>query len=631
MLAKQGTFVERKLAAILAADVAGYSRLMEQDEAGTFERLKVHRTELVEPAIAAHRGAIFKLMGDGLLAEFASVVDAVECAVDIQRGMAERNAGLPEDQRIDVRIGVNLGELIVEGTDRHGEGVNIAARLEQLADPSGICVSGKVANEVGKKLAFGFEPMGAQKVKNILEPIPAYRVKLDGVKAPAKRKPAEPAPANWARPLAAALLLLAGLVTAGWYGFVRSAPTRVAGVHVPSIAVLPFDDLSPDKSLSYLGDGMSEDIITMLSRFPDLSVIARNSSFVYKGKPVDIRQVGRDLNVDYALEGSVREDADQIRITAQLIDTQTGKHVWAERYDKVGKDPLALQDEVTGKIVGAMTGEKGQVKQGEYHEAWGKDAANLGEYDYYLRGHDIFINAKSRQDNDRAGRVWEEGLAKYPDSNLLKVKLGWYHMKAGWRWWSDDVAAEFRKAGELSRAVLAANNLSPQVKRLAHWLFAQVLTTEGDFDRAVTEADAAMALAPYDSSLIADLSSVLIASGKPDKALEWIDLATTRDPGSARDMAYNRGLALRVLGKYADSIAAFKQADYPDSDTRIHLAIALVRLGRIDEARAEVRAYLGKNDPKFTGGAWRTAWFYSDPSILDREVADLATAGLPEK
>ena len=241
------------------------------------------------------------------------------------------------------------------------------------------------------------------------------------------------------------------------------------------------------------------------------------------------------------------------------------------------------------------------------------------------------MNANSREDNDRAGRIWEEGLAKYPDSNLLKVKLGWYHMKAGWRWWSDDVPAEFRKAGELSRAVLAANNLSPQVKRLAHWLFAQVLTTEGDFDRAATEADAAIALAPYDSSLIADLSSVLIACGKPDKALEWIDAATIRDPGSARDMNYNRGLALRILGKYEDSIAAFKQANYPDADTRIHLAIALVRLGRIDEATAEVRAYLGKNDPKFTGGAWRTAWFYSDPAIVDREVADLATAGLPEK
>jgi adenylate cyclase len=629
-LAKKGTFMERKLAAILAADVAGYSRLMELDEAGTFERLKTRRIELVEPAMAAHRGSIFKLMGDGLLAEFASVVDAVECAVDIQRGMAERNAGLPEDQRIDVRIGVNLGEVIVEGSDRHGEGVNIAARLQQLADPGGVCVSGKVANEVEKKLAFGFEPMGSQRVKNISEPIPVYRIRLNGANTPAKRKPPKSALADWARPVAAALVLFAGLAAAGGYGLMRS-PSHLAGAHVPVIAVLPFDDMSPDKSLGYLGDGVSEDIITMLSRFPDLSVIARNSSFVYKGKPVDIRQVGRDLNVDYALEGSVRKDADQIRITAQLIDTQTGKHVWAERYDKAGRDPLALQDEVTAKIVGAMTGEKGQVKQGQYHEAWGKDAANLGEYDYYLRGHDIFMNANSKEDNDRAGRIWEEGLAKYPDSNLLKVKLGWYHMKAGWRWWSDDVAAEFRKAGELSRAVLAANNLSPQVKRLAHWLFAQVLTTEGDFDRAATEADAAIALAPYDSSLIGDLSTVAIASGKPDKALEWIDLVTTRDPGSARDMNYNRGLALRILGKYEDSIAAFRQSNYPDADTRIHLAIALVRLGRIDEARAEVTAYLKKNDPKFTGGAWRTAWFYSDPSIVDREVADLAKAGLPEK
>jgi adenylate cyclase len=304
--------------------------------------------------------------------------------------------------------------VIIEGTDRHGEGVNIAARLEQLADPGGICVSGKVANEVEKKLAFGFEPMGAQRVKNISEPIPVCRVKLDGVRGPAKRKPAQPVLANWARPLAAAMVLLAGLVAAGWYGFVRSPASRVADAHAPSIAVLPFDDLSPDKSLGYLGDGVSEDIITMLSRFPDLSVIARNSSFTYKGKPVDIRQVGRDLNVDYALEGSVRKEADQIRITAQLIDTQTGKHAWAERYDKTGKDPLALQDEVTAKIVGAMTGEKGQVKRSQYREAWGRDAADLGEYDYYLRGHDVFMNARSKEDNDRAGRIWEEGSRNIP-------------------------------------------------------------------------------------------------------------------------------------------------------------------------------------------------------------------------
>jgi adenylate cyclase len=622
--------MERKLAAILAADVVGYSRLMEQEEARTFERLKAHRIELVEPEIAAHHGCVFKLIGDGLLAEFGSVVDAVECAVDIQRGMGERNAGEPEDHRIDIRIGINLGELIVEGADRHGEGVNIAARLEQLADPGGICVSGKVANEVEKKLAFGFEPMGAQSVKNISEPILAYRVKLDGASAPAKRRPSKSAPANWARPVAAAMVLLASLGAVGWYGLMR-APSHVVAAHVPAIAVLPFDDLSPDKSLSYLGDGVSEDIITMLSRFPDLSVIARNSSFVYKGKPVDIRQIGRDLNVDYALEGSVRKDADQIRITAQLIDTQTGQHVWADRYDKAGKDPLALQDEVTGNIVGAMTGEKGQVKQGQYRVAWGKDVTDLGEYNYYLRGHDIFMSAASKADNDRAGRIWEEGLAKYPDSNLLKVKLGWYHMTATLNFWSDDGSADLRKAGEMVRSVLAKNNLSPQVKRLAHWLFAWVLASEGDFSRALNEADTAIALAPYDASLIANLSQLLMIAGRPEKGLEWTNFAREHDPNGLKQQNYNKGLALRLLGKYDDSIAAFRQSFYPDGDAPLHLAVALVRLGRIDEAKAEVKLMLKKNDPKFTQAKWREGWFYSDPSIVEAEVTDLAKAGLPER
>jgi adenylate cyclase len=267
--------MERKLAAILAADVVGYGRLMEQDEAKTFERLKAHRIELVEPAIAAHHGCVFKLMGDGLLAEFGSVVDAVECAVDVQRGMAERNAGAPEDQRIDLRIGVNLGEVIVEGADRHGEGVNIAARLQQLADAGGVCVSGKVAKEVEKKLAFAFEPMGEQRVKNINEPIPVYRVRFDGASVRSPRKSPKSALAHWARPVAAGIVLLVvGGAAAGLYGFMRPPGSHVVGTHVPSIAVLPFDDLSPDKSLGYLGDGVSEDIVAMLSRFPDLSVVA---------------------------------------------------------------------------------------------------------------------------------------------------------------------------------------------------------------------------------------------------------------------------------------------------------------------------------------------------------------------
>ena len=623
--------MERKLAAILAADVAGYSRLMELDEAGTFERLRTRRTELVEPAITAHRGLIFKLMGDGLLAEFGSVVDAVECAVEIQRGMAERNAGLPEDHRIDMRIGVNLGEVIVEGTDRHGEGVNIAARLEQLADPGAICVSGKVANEVEKKLAFGFESMGAQRVKNIAEPIPVYRVKLDGVSAPPRRKAANSRLPAWPRLIAAAMVLLAGLAAVGWYGFVRS-PSHTVAAHVPAIAVLPFDDLSPDKSLGYLGDGVSEDIITMLSRFPDLLVIARNSSFVYKGKPVDVRQIGRDLNADYALEGSVRKEGDQIRITAQLIDTTSGDHVWAERYDKTGKDPLSLQDEVTTKIVGAIAADAGMVKKAQYHAAWGKDTADLGEYDYYLRSHNIITTAGSREDIDRAGRLLEEGLAKYPDSNLIKIQLAWYHFVAGGFAWTDDIPAAFHKAGELTRSVLASDNLSPQVKRLAHWLFAWVLATEHDFGRALNEADTAVALAPYDGDVYGDLALLQITAGHLEKGMQWNDLARPRDPGGLKSQNYKKGLVLRLLGKYEDSIATFRQSTtYPDGDPPLHVAIALVRLGRIDEAKAEVRAFLVKTDPTYTGAKWRYGFYYSDPSIMDREVADLAKAGLPEK
>ena len=405
-------------------------------------------------------------------------------------------------------------------------------------------------------------------------------------------------------PITAAMVLMIGAVSAdGWHGFMRPPASRVAATHVQSIAVLPFDDLSPDRSLGYLGDGVSDDIITMLSRFPELSVVARNSSFVYKGKPVDVRQIGRDLDVGYALEGSVRKEADQIRVVAQLIDTQTGKHVWAERYDKAGTDPQALQDEVTGRIVDAIAADAGQIKRGQYHDAWGKDTAELGEYDYYLRGHDVFMNASSKADNDHAGEHLGRGAGKILISSLLKVKLGWYHFKAGWQWWSEDIPADFRKAGELARTVLAKEDLSPQVKRLAHWLFAKVLITESDFTRALNEADTAISLAPYDAGMIGDLANVPIVSGKPDKGLEWIGFAVTRDPKAAMDMNYKTGWALRLLGS-RELPAAFRQG-ITFGDAPLNRAIDLVRLGRMDEAKAQVKLMLEKNDPKFTQAKWR--------------------------
>ena len=285
---------------------------------------------------------------------------------------------------------------------------------------------------------------------------------------------------------------------------------------------------------------------------------------------------------------------------------------------------------MTTKIVGAMTGEKGQVKQGQYRETWGKDTADLGEYDYYLRGHDIYMNAKTKEEDDRAARIWEEGLAKYPGSSLIKVKLGFYHWTNGFNWWADDISAEFRKANEIGREVLAKDNLTPQVKRLAHWLLALALPFEREFSRAQDEANAAIAMAPYDAFAIGKLAVVPIMAGKPQKGLEQADFALAHDPNALKDLQYTRGWALRLIGKYEDSLAAFKQADMV-GDTPLNIAINLVRLGRVDEAKAQVKLMLEKNDPKFTQAKWREGYLYSDPSIVEAEVADLAKAGLPEK
>ena len=336
--------------------------------------------------------------------------------------MVERNTGLPPDRRIEFRVGVHLGEVVEEADgDLMGDGVNIAARLEGVCEPGAICLSEDAYRQVSGRLDMTVADLG---------PTPAqeHRTAGPGLFIGSRRTAPRRSPRSRQRSLVTRLRAAAhrrryrsprwprggGLV---WLHAV-AVPFRSA--HFPAIAVLPFDDLSPDKSLGYLGDGVSEDMIGMLSRFTDLSVIARNSSFVYKGKPVDIRQVGHDLNVDYALEGSVRRDADQIRVTAQLVDARTGDHVWAEHYDRAGNDPSALQNEATEKIVRAITGDLGVIKKAQYHDAWAKDTANLSEYDYYLRTHDLINTASSKEATDRAARTAEEGLAKYPDRMLSR-------------------------------------------------------------------------------------------------------------------------------------------------------------------------------------------------------------------
>jgi len=355
--------VERRLAAILAADVAGYSRLMGADEEGTHERLKALRRELVDPEIAEHKGRIVKTTGDGLLMEFPSVVEAVACAVAIQRRAGRRNAEIPTDQRIELRIGINLGDVIVEEGDIYGDGVNIAARLEALAEPGGICVSRVVRDQVRDKLAFGFEDMGEQQVKNIARPVRVHRVLLG-------EKPSSPEP-----------------------GAAASTQPLLALPDKPSIAVLPFANMSGDPEQEYFADGMVEEIITALSRIRWLFVIARNSTFTYKGQSLDIKQVGRELGVRYILEGSVRKAGGRVRITAQLIDALTGAHLWADRFDGSLEDVFDLQDQVAASVAGVI---EPTLQAAEAARSANRPTDDLTAYDLYLRAVATFFLRRKR-------------------------------------------------------------------------------------------------------------------------------------------------------------------------------------------------------------------------------------------
>jgi len=396
---------------------------------------------------------------------------------------------------------------------------------------------------------------------------------------------------------------------------------------VPSLAVLSFDDLSGHKTLGYLGDGVAEDIITALARFPDLAVVARGSSFAYKGKTVDLRQVGKELGVGYVLEGSVRKDGNNLRIVAQLIDTRRGEHVWAERFDRSGTDPWALQDEITSMIVSALTGEKGALKQAQYRNTWGKNATTLEEYDYYLRGHEQLMKYNN-EGIERSGEIWREGLAKFPSSPLLKVKLGWHHMVRAYAFISDDPKIDVGKAGELARQVLANEHLSPQVAMLANWLMSYVLVHERDFDNAIVAADKTIALAPYDMFVLSRLTMVLVQVGRSDQALQWASQVAARDPALGWSYNYGRGWAHLVLGRFAGAVDALTQTEF--NDAHLLLAIAYVRLGRLADAHAEV-AKMMKVNPAITVQAWRLGYSFRDPAILDCYSHALVQAGLPER
>jgi len=535
--------IERRLTAILAADVAGYSRLVEADEEGTLSQWKALWGTVIEPKIKEHRGRIARVIGDGILAEFASVIDAVRCAVEVQRSVAERNANAPQDKRIEFRVGINFGELIIEHGDFWGDGVNIAARLEALAHPGGICVSGRVQEDTQGKLEIAFEFMGEQNLKNIVRPVRVYRVRFDGV---TESTPALPLPSK------------------------------------PSIAVLPFQNMSGDPSEDYFADGVVEEITTALSRIRWLFVIARNSSFTYKGRMVDVKQVGRELGVRYALEGSVRKAANRVRVTAQLIDAVTGHHVWAERYDRELAAIFALQDEITERVVAAV---EPQLYAAEGIRAKRKPPESLDAWECVVRALSC-VNSRSQNDYAMARELLERAIEldpAYAQAYALFAYVMGLEVLYGWK--PREIA--------LARALEAAQKavVLDSDDAWAHFALGFVYGMTRRAEEAVVEHEKALALNPNFALAYTYQGSALAYLGRGEEALLKIDASERLSPRGLFQGVNNvcRAAAHFSAEQHRDAVSCARKSilDSPGIVTGYRmLVVNCALIGEIDEARA---------------------------------------------
>jgi adenylate cyclase len=624
--------VERKLAAILAADVVGYSRLVGADEAGTIARLKTLRKEFIEPTVAEYRGRFVKLMGDGALVEFASAVDAVECAVAIQNGVADRQAGEPEDWRIQFRIGINVGDIIVEDGDILGDGVNVASRLEGLAEPGGICVARNVYNQVKAKLALPFEPMGAHRVKNIAEPVEVWRVAIDGTtraKATARRL----APVAIAASIATLLALGAG--GAWWWQHSRAAVGAAAGDPVlamptgPSIAVLPFESFSSDAEQEYFADGIVEDILTRLSRFSDLKAIGRNATFQYKDQPADVRAVGRELGARYVLEGSVRRSGDTVRITVQLVDAEDAAHVWAENYDRqlTAGNVFKIQDEIVQGVVSALGGAYGVLNRTALEEA---KTDNLDAYRCVLLSYAYDLE-NTAETHLAARNCLEHAVELDPDYADAWAALAMLYVDERNMSWNPNPGLYDpleRALQAAQRAVkLEPNNPTAQ-SRLAFVYFAL-----GDLDKFRVHGERAVALNPNDGDILAYTGAHMIFSGDIERGLPIVEKAIELNPGYHPgwwDSA--KAVALYERQDYEGALEAHRSVNMPDFFYAHIWPIAINgMLGRKDAARASLRE-LERVYPGFTIQTFRKeyALFHPPDAMMEHLVEGLRKGGMPE-
>jgi len=584
-----GERVERRLAAVLAADVAGYSRLMSSDEVGTLAALKSHRREMVDPAIAGHKGRIVKTTGDGMLVEFASAVDAVNCAVAVQSEMRQRNAGAA--LKITFRIGINIGDIIIDGDDIFGDGVNVAARLENECAPGGVFLSGSAFEQVRGKTEFAFDDLGERPLKNIERPVRLYAVRATGLDG-----------ANTAAP------------SGSKHRAEASLPSK------PSIAVLPFTNMSGEAEQEFFADGLTEDIITELSRFHDLLVISRNSAFVHKGKAIKIQDVAREFGVDYVLEGSVRKVGNRVRVTVQLIDAETDRHIWAERFDRELEDVFAIQDEMTRAIVATLAG---RVEAATHDRAKRKPTDNMVAYECVLAAK-VLHHRSTRADNEQAQRLLDRALTLDPDyahAHAWKAcVLGqtWVH-----NWCADRDATAQELVAELDTTLTLDDNDSD-----VHRILAAVNLTGNEHDKAVYHQERALALNPNYDLVVVQQGELLTWLGRPEEGIEWIKKAMRLNPYHPQRFWNHLGRACYCAERYAEAAEALSRITQPDHNHHALLAAAFAQMGKAAAAATHAGEVL-KREPKFSVAGYLATQHYKHEADSRRLEAGLLKAGLP--
>jgi adenylate cyclase len=584
--------VKRKLTAILSADVKGYSRLMGEDEEWTVRTLSAYR-KVIRNLIQQYRGRVVDAPGDNVLAEFASVVDAVQCAVEIQQVLRAKNAVQPETRRMDFRIGINLGDVIEEGEQIYGDGVNIAARIEGLAEAGGICISGSAFEQIENKLPLRYDYLGEHEVKNIVKPVRVYRAQIDSEAV--ARKPLEvSSKEKMAFPL----------------------PDK------PSIAVLPFVNMSDDPKQEFFSDGMTEEIITAISKSPYLFVIARQSTFAYKGKPVKVKQVSEELGVRYVLEGSVRRSGEKVRITAQLIDAMTGYHLWAERYDRDLKDIFALQDEIALKIMKTV-----HEKLEPWQQARGlvRGAGNLEVFLKAMEAREHFYRA-NKEDNAIARKLYEEVITLDPDYAFVYAALAYTHMADIYFGTSKSPKESVGRAIELGQRAVALDESDPVANAFLGYFY----TFAGQFDRAVAHAERGLALDPNLYVVLYNAAATLAFSGRPEEAIPLLQKAIRLNPFAPGLFFGVMSIVYRMLGRFDEAVEQAKKAVEREPKNHfpyLYLASACILAGREEEGRAAAAEVL-KINPTFSLEQFGGTRAYRDKSFIESTIDALRKAGL---